>query len=88
MSDRREFLKMLPLAAIAPKMVKEGILSVELPHNAHLIFLIDERYVDIDSLETFAASGNAMPPGSTGGAILFCKGNPDEIVKIYKVDDK
>lgn len=82
--ERREFLKVLPLSALAPKVVKEGVLSLELPTNSHLLFLVDETRVDFNQ---FLDTPGIMPPGSTGGAIIGTPGNPDEFIKIYRLDD-
>lgn len=82
--ERRNFLKVLPLAAIAPKVVREGVLSFELPPNSHLVFFVDiEAIVGDDWME----NRDIMPPGSTGGAVIFTRGNPEEAIKIYRLDE-
>ena len=81
--ERRNFLKSLPLAAIAPKVVKEGVISFELPRNTHLLFLVDINAVIGDD---WYENGNIMPPGSTGGAIIYVRGNPEDAMKIYRLD--
>ncbi len=78
--ERREFLKILPLSAIAPKIVKDGVLSLELPKGGHYVILVDVRFVDIAEL---AATPGILPPGSTGGCIIPFNGNPDEQIKFY-----
>lgn len=78
---------MLPLSALSPvamQPVKDGALSVEVPHGTHLIFFVNVN--EIEDPDGFCENPNIMPPGATGGAVIWCRGNPDEIVKIYKLD--
>ncbi|HYT21117.1 MAG TPA: hypothetical protein VEW05_12920 [Candidatus Polarisedimenticolia bacterium] len=82
--ERRDFLKVLPLSALAPKVVKEGVLSLELPHNSHLLFIVDEYSVINDD---WYQNKDIMPPGATGGAIVYVRGNPEDAIKIYRLDE-
>jgi len=77
--QRRQFLKILPLSAIAPKIVKDGVLSLELP-KGHYVILADMTDVDIEAL---SRTPGILPPGSTGGCIIGTRGNPDEHIKFY-----
>ncbi len=77
--QRRQFLKILPLSAIAPKIIKDGVLSLELP-KGHYVILADVTQVDIQEL---CETPGILPPGSTGGCIIPVHGNPDEHIKFY-----
>lgn len=82
--ERRDFLKVLPLSALAPKVIKEGVLSLELPHNSHLVFFVDETAIlNVDWWQ----NEHLMPPGATGGAIIYTRGNPEDAIKVYRLDD-
>ena len=84
--ERRDFLRIIPLAAVAPvapiasKEVQDGVVSLELPGAGHYVIFID-RAAEVD-LATFP---NILPPGSTGGWIIETCGPPDELIKLYKL---
>lgn len=83
--DRRNFLRILPLSAIAPKIVKDGVMSVELPGAGHYVIVVDEDQVNLDSLLNYPKG--LLPEGATGGWIIPVRGNPDEAIKFYKLDE-
>jgi len=82
--ERRNFLKILPIAAISPKVVKDGVVSFELPAG-HYVIAVDVSKVEINHLLDMHPS--FLPPGATGGWIVPVHGNPDEAIKFYRLDD-
>ena len=82
--ERRNFLKILPIAAISPKVVKDGVVSFELPRGGHYVIAIDQAKVNFEDLLEMPG---LLPEGATGGWIIHVHGNPDEAIKFYRLDD-
>jgi hypothetical protein len=86
--ERRKFLQVMPLSALAMKEVMPGVAQVELPPEGHFIFLVShDSYLDIDALTQMEG---LLPKHATGGWIIPVHGNPHEAMAIYnlkKVDD-
>jgi hypothetical protein len=83
--DRRNFLRILPISAIAPKIVKDGVVSLELPQGGHYVIIADQEKVNIKDLSEMPAE--FLPKGSTGGWIIVTRGNPEDAIKFYKLDE-
>lgn len=83
--DRRNFLRILPISAIAPKAVKDGMVSLELPKGGHFVIVFDINKIDVQTLAEYPAG--LLPEGSTGGWLVPVDGNPDEAIKFYKLDE-
>jgi len=80
--ERRDFLRVLPIAAVSPKVVKDGILSLELPSGGHYVILIDAEKVP-GGIDDYPKG--LLPPGSTGGWVIYTMGPPDEAIKFYNL---
>jgi hypothetical protein len=83
--DRRNFLRILPITAIAPKIVKDGVVSLELPASGHFVIVIDINKVDLQTFSEYPEG--LLPKGATGGWIIPVDGNPEEALKFYKLDE-
>jgi hypothetical protein len=85
--NRRELLKKaIPVAALTPLAVAEGISRYNLEPAGHFLFIVDIEKVDIASL--FEYPSGMLPAGSKGGWIIGVNGNPDEAMKILRLDDE
>src|ERR1700724_1215255 len=86
--NRRELLKhAIPIAALAPVAMAVGISRYNLEPAGHFLFVVNLEKEDIDTL---MECGNdpvpLMPKGSKGGWIIGVYGNPDEAMKIFRLD--
>jgi hypothetical protein len=84
--ERRNFLKILPLAAVAPVVVKEGVVSMELPGPGHYVIICNEEVVDARELAEYPEG--LLPKGSSGGWIISVRGNPENAIKFFKLDER
>lgn len=87
---RKDFLRAVPLAAVAPTIFQEGAIArYDLNPPGHFIFFVDISRVEIDSL---VEAGNEqvplMPHGSKGGWIIGVHGDVENAVKIFRLNDK
>ena len=83
--NRRELLKhAIPIAALAPVAMAEGISRYNLEPAGHFLFVVDTTKVDINSLCEYPLG--LLPAGSKGGWIIGVYGNPDEALKILRLD--
>ena len=86
--NRRELLKAIPLAALTPKIMAEGVARYDVEPAGHFIFFVDVTKVDI---ETLCESGNEraplMPKGSKGGWIIGVHGDVENAVKIFRLNE-
>ena len=83
--NRRELLKhAIPIAALAPVAMAEGISRYNLEPAGHFLFVVDTTKVDINSLCEYPSG--LLPAGSKGGWIIGVCGNPDEALKILRLD--
>lgn len=89
MISRKDFLKAIPLAALVPKVMRDGVHRYNLEPAGHFVFFIDASKIDINA---FLHAGNSnvpmMPKGSTGGWVIAVHGNVENAVKIFKLNDK
>ena len=83
--ERRNFLRLLPLAAVSPKIIKDGVVSLELPGPGHYVIVCDRQKVNVSDLSEYPSG--LLPAGSTGGWIICVDGNPDEAIKFYKLEE-
>ena len=88
--NRRELLKRaVPVVALAPVAVAEGVARYSLEPAGHFLFVVDIQRVDIVD---FARLGNAevplMPPGSKGGWIIGVSGDPSTCLEILRLDEQ
>jgi hypothetical protein len=82
--DRRNFLRILPISAIAPKVVKDGVVSLEVPKGGHFVIVFDSKKVNMESL---AADPAGLLPEGASGYLIPVYGNPEEAIKFYKLDE-
>lgn len=90
--NRRELLKRIPAVAAIPAVsavaaidLADGKVKKFEPAPGHYIFVIDIRYMDPDDLMNMPG---LLPPGATGGWIVSCQRPPDEVFKIYRLDEE
>jgi len=81
--ERRNFLKVIPIAAISPQVIKDGAVSFNLPEKGHFVIVANVDKVDLTEL---AKMPGILPEGATGGYIVGVYGDPEEALKFYKLD--
>lgn len=82
--ERRNFLKILPIAALSPRAIKDGVASFELPAGGHFVIVANVDRVDINKLMKYPS--DVLPKGATGGYIIPVMGDPDKAIKFYRME--
>jgi hypothetical protein len=82
--ERRNFLKILPIAAVSPKVIREGVVSFELPKGGHYVVVVNPQLVDVNELMD---TPGILPEGATGGWIVKCFGDPEQGIKFYRMEE-
>jgi len=86
--SRKDFLRAIPLAALAPEVLADGVHRYNLEPAGHFIFFVDSSKID---LESFTQMGNEivplMPKGSKGGWIVPVWGDVENAIKIFRLND-
>lgn len=81
--NRRDFLRATPIMALTPVAVAEGVARYELKEGGHFVFFIDNEKVNIEDL---VKCPGIMPRGATGGWVIPVYGNPEEALKIFRLN--
>lgn len=85
-STRRNFLKMVPIAALAPvaaEAVQDGVERVKL-EPGHYVICVDVDRVDIEALLSWPG---LLPENSKGGYVIPICGDVEGAIKFFKIEE-
>lgn len=82
--ERRDFIRMLPVAALAPKVIEEGVVSFEIPNGTHFAIFVDMTVVDMQRVHEGLSKSW---PKDTTACLIGINGNPDDAIKFYKIKE-